>query len=115
MESFARNQSGYLAAVQQGRRGERQRKRSFRSKSVGTIDLDKIEEGLLARDHQVFVGAFDPKDLGFFTRQLFESATIRNASPSRDFRDWNEIEGWSNSIALSWGNSKNNYGIKNSI
>ena len=65
----------------------------------GPTDLLKIERGLLVRDHRVFFGAFDPKNLGFFSRQFFKSATIREASPVGDFRDWKEIESWTDGIA----------------
>lgn len=65
----------------------------------GPTDLLKIERGLLVKDHRVFFGAFDPENLGFFTRQFFKSRAIREASPAGDFRDWNDIEAWTNSIA----------------
>jgi menaquinone-dependent protoporphyrinogen oxidase len=70
-------------------------------KVSGPVDLDKIKNGLQVRDHRVFFGAFDPKDLGFFSRQFFKSATIRNATPIGDFRDWKEIEEWSSLIISS--------------
>ena len=65
----------------------------------GPTDLLKIERGLMVRDHRVFFGAFDPENLGFFTRQIFKSRAIREASPVGDYRDWNDIETWTNSIA----------------
>lgn len=64
----------------------------------GPVDLPKIERGLLVRNHRIFFGAFDPKNLGFFTRQFFKSATIREASPIGDFRDWKDIESWTDAI-----------------
>jgi menaquinone-dependent protoporphyrinogen oxidase len=70
-------------------------------KVSGPIDLDKLEKGLQARDHRIFFGAFDPKDLDFFSRQFFKSSTIRNATPIGDFRDWKEIEAWTERIAQS--------------
>ena len=65
----------------------------------GPTDLLNIERGLLVRDHHVFFGAFDPKNLGFFTRQIFKSDTIREASPVGDYRDWKAIESWTDGIA----------------
>lgn len=70
-------------------------------KVSGPIDLDKLEKGLWVRDHRIFFGAFDPKDLDFFSRQFFKSSTIRNAAPVGDFRDWREIGAWTKSIAQS--------------
>jgi menaquinone-dependent protoporphyrinogen oxidase len=70
----------------------------------GPVDLEKIEKGLShIMDHRVFFGAFDPKHLGFFSRQFFKSPTIRNAAPTGDFRDWKEIEGWCVKITSSLG------------
>jgi len=76
-------------------------------KVSGPLDLDKIEKGLQIRGHRIFFGAFDPKDLDFFSRQLFKSKTIRDATPIGDFRDWKEIESWSESIAQSLHGKKN--------
>jgi menaquinone-dependent protoporphyrinogen oxidase len=67
----------------------------------GPKELDELREKLRFRDHRIFFGAFDPKDLDFFSRQFFKSATIREATPIGDFRDWKEIEAWSNEIASS--------------
>lgn len=65
----------------------------------GPVDLDKIEKGLQVRGHRIFFGAFDPKDLGFFSRQFFKSAAVREATPTGDFRDWKEIAAWTATIA----------------
>lgn len=67
----------------------------------GPTDLLKIENGLFVKDHRIFFGVFDPKNLGFFSRQFFKYATIREASPVGDFRDWKEIETWTDGIASS--------------
>jgi menaquinone-dependent protoporphyrinogen oxidase len=64
----------------------------------GPTELAHLKEGLDVRDHRVFFGAFDTKDLGFFTQQLLRSSTIRDAIPTGDFRDWKEIEDWSDAI-----------------
>ncbi len=67
----------------------------------GPKELDELKEAIRFRDHRIFFGAFDPKDLDFFSRQFFKSASIREATPIGDFRDWKEIEAWSASIAQS--------------
>jgi menaquinone-dependent protoporphyrinogen oxidase len=67
----------------------------------GPKELDELREKLRFRDHRIFLGAFDPKDLDFFSRQFFKSNTIREATPIGDFRDWKEIEAWTEQIAGS--------------
>jgi len=67
----------------------------------GPKELDELKEELHYREHRIFFGAFDPKDLDFFSRQFFKSATIREATPIGDFRNWKEIETWANEIADS--------------
>ena len=64
----------------------------------GPIDFDKLKRGLQVIDHRIFYGAFEPKDLDFFSRQFFKSSAVRNTSPIGDFRDWREIEAWTESI-----------------
>jgi menaquinone-dependent protoporphyrinogen oxidase len=70
-------------------------------KVSGPKELDELREKLRFRDHRIFFGAFDPKDLDFFSRQFFKSNTIREATPIGDFRDWKEIEAWTDQIASS--------------
>jgi menaquinone-dependent protoporphyrinogen oxidase len=67
----------------------------------GPHDLEKIEKGLSVKEHRIFFGAFDPKDLDFFSRQFFKSKAVREATPIGDFRDWQEIAAWAASIAIS--------------
>jgi menaquinone-dependent protoporphyrinogen oxidase len=67
----------------------------------GPKELEELREKLRFRDHRIFFGSFDPKDLDFFTRQFFKSVAIREATPIGDFRDWKEIEEWSNQIVSS--------------
>lgn len=54
----------------------------------GPKELDELREKLRFRDHRIFFGAFDPKDLDFFSPQFFRSNTVREATPIGDFRDW---------------------------
>lgn len=67
----------------------------------GPVDLKDIQTGLKVVEHRVFFGAFDPQNLGLFTRQLFKSKTIRESTPTGDFRDWKEIEKWAGQIGAS--------------
>lgn len=67
----------------------------------GPVDLKDIEEGLNVVEHRVFFGAFNPENLGYFSRQIFKSKTVREASPAGDFRDWKEIERWAGQIGVS--------------
>ena len=67
----------------------------------GPKEIEELREKLRFRDHRIFFGTFDPKGLDFFSRQFFKSAAVREATPIGDFRDWKEIEAWSNQIASS--------------
>jgi len=53
------------------------------------------------RGHHVFFGALDPARLGLGHRFIFKMIGSRDATvlPEGDFRDWNDIESWSRSIA----------------
>ncbi len=62
--------------------------------------LDKQKrrlDAIGARDHRVFRGALDPKDLGFLERRIVKTAK----TPLGDFRDWSDVERWADSIADS--------------
>jgi menaquinone-dependent protoporphyrinogen oxidase len=72
----------------------------------GPFELEQLKKEIRVIDHRIFFGAFNPKDQGFFTRQLMKSVAIRDATPIGDFRDWSEIEGWVNRIAESLQNSR---------
>ena len=56
-------------------------------------------EGLGARDHHLFRGALDRKQLGVLERTAIKAAK----SPIGDFRDWSDIEAWADSIASGIG------------
>jgi menaquinone-dependent protoporphyrinogen oxidase len=65
----------------------------------GPFELQELKSELEhVRDHRVFFGSFDTNHMGFFTRQLMKSSTIREATPIGDFRDWNEIDNWTSAI-----------------
>ena len=53
------------------------------------------------RDHHVFFGAFDSARLGFTHRLIYKTPANRNDAlfPQGDFRNWQEIDAWANTIA----------------
>lgn len=51
-------------------------------------------DGLGARDHHLFRGALDRKELGLLERTAIKAAK----QPIGDFRDWSDIERWTDSI-----------------
>jgi len=59
--------------------------------------VDTLLEETGARGHHVFSGALDPNDLGAMSKLVTKIVH----APSGDFRDWDEITAWSESIAAS--------------
>jgi menaquinone-dependent protoporphyrinogen oxidase len=55
------------------------------------------------RDHHMFFGAFDSAKLGFIHRLIYKLPANRNDAlfPQGDFRNWQEIDAWANTIAES--------------
>ena len=51
-----------------------------------------------AREHRIFFGAFDPENLGYFSRRFFKTEMMRNASPAGDYRNWKEMVTWAKGI-----------------
>ena len=76
----------------------------------GPKELDELRALVKPRDHRVFFGALDPTRLtgtiGFGYKLARRSQAAREAMPEGDFRDWNEIEAWANSIADALGSPK---------
>lgn len=65
-------------------------------------EIPQLAEALNARDHHVFFGALerDRKPIGLAERfASLMPATVQEAMPFGDFRDWPEIEAWANGIA----------------
>jgi menaquinone-dependent protoporphyrinogen oxidase len=54
-----------------------------------------------ARDHHVFYGAFDPTKLSFTHRMVCSMPALKKLLVEGDFRDWNEIDRWAESISTS--------------
>lgn len=71
---------------------------------IDSVDTEKFSflakqrqrlDAVGARDHRVFRGALDPKELNFLERQAIKAAK----SELGDFRDWDEAERWADDIA----------------
>jgi menaquinone-dependent protoporphyrinogen oxidase len=59
------------------------------------VDVSEILAATKARDHQVFAGKIDRKNLSFPERAMLMA--VRGLEG--DFRDWAEIQGWASGIA----------------
>jgi menaquinone-dependent protoporphyrinogen oxidase len=78
--------------------------RNLRDVTVsGPKEADELMEAARARDHRVFFGALYGNKLGGATGFIFKlirrNKATRESMPDGDFRDWNEIEAWTNNIA----------------
>jgi menaquinone-dependent protoporphyrinogen oxidase len=62
--------------------------------AISTKQRETIE-AVYPRDHHLFRGAFDPKNLGFLERSALKAAK----QPPGDFRDWSDVLDWADSIA----------------
>lgn len=58
-----------------------------------------FKETLKPRGLQVFYGALNPAKLGFAERMFRSMPAGRALLPEGDFRDWQTIDGWAESIA----------------
>jgi len=69
----------------------------------GPKEIDELKEAAKPRDHHVFFGALDGDKLGgamgLTYRFMRRSKAIRESMPDGDYRDWKEIESWTNGIA----------------
>jgi menaquinone-dependent protoporphyrinogen oxidase len=64
-------------------------------------EFAEFNERIKPRDVQVFFGALDINRLGFFDRLVTKTPAARSANlfPVGDFRDWDAIEAWAETIA----------------
>jgi len=71
---------------------------------IDSVDTEKFSflakqrqrlDALGARDHRVFRGALDPKELNFLERSAIKAAK----SELGDFRDWDAVARWADDIA----------------
>jgi menaquinone-dependent protoporphyrinogen oxidase len=69
--------------------------------AAGPRELAEFQASIGPRDHRVFFGAYDPgsKPIGLIERITRLMPAARDALPTGDFRDWEEIDAWSRSIA----------------
>jgi menaquinone-dependent protoporphyrinogen oxidase len=67
------------------------------AKEEEALDVAGIRETTRARDHRVFAGKLDHRELG-----LAERAIVRVVrAPEGDFRPWDEIAAWARGIAAA--------------
>lgn len=62
-------------------------------------DIDEVREAVGARDHRIFFGVLRRDALGFKERMMVKAVR----APEGDFRNWDEIRSWAESIADSLG------------
>lgn len=62
-------------------------------------EFTTLKELLNPRGTRVFFGALDISKLGFFGRLTMKMPAARSEIPEGDFRDWQAIDAWANSIA----------------
>jgi len=69
----------------------------------GPKEIDELREASNTRDHKVFFGALDGDKLGgamgLTYRFMRRSKAVRESMPDGDYRDWKEIEAWTDGIA----------------
>lgn len=61
------------------------------------VQVDDLAELTKARDHRVFAGKVDRRQLGFGERMIVRAVRVAEG----DYRDWPEIEAWARSIAAT--------------
>ena len=62
-------------------------------------ELPELLAALAPREHMVFFGALDPKELSLAERAMRKLPAAREALPEGDFRDWDDIDSWARTIA----------------
>jgi menaquinone-dependent protoporphyrinogen oxidase len=63
------------------------------------VDVADLMEATKARGHRVFAGKLEKKRLSFGEKAI----VVAFRAAEGDFRDWDEIGGWSSEIAVSLG------------
>jgi menaquinone-dependent protoporphyrinogen oxidase len=71
----------------------------------GPREIGQVRAALRARDHRVFLGAYDPDapPIGPLEKATRLMPTASHAYPAGDWRDWHEIDRWAASIATALG------------
>ena len=71
----------------------------------GPKEIGELTEAVKPRDHHVFFGALYGDKIGgamgLTYRFMRRSKAVRDSMPDGDYRDWKEIESWTNGIAES--------------
>ena len=62
-------------------------------------EIAEFRGSVKPRDHRVFFGALDRSKLAFVHRAIAKLPAARTLLPDGDFRDWQDIEAWAESIA----------------
>jgi menaquinone-dependent protoporphyrinogen oxidase len=62
-------------------------------------EIAELRATISPRDHRVFFGALDPAKLGFRDRAIRILPAGRALLPEGDFRDWQDVNAWADSIA----------------
>jgi len=60
-------------------------------------ELAEFRETIRPRDHHLFFGALDHNKLSFPERMVIKAVR----APEGDFRDWNDVDAWTDSIVRS--------------
>jgi menaquinone-dependent protoporphyrinogen oxidase len=61
--------------------------------------LEELQERLGARDHRVFFGVSDHTNFDLRDRLIYAVPSGKKLLLDGDFRDWTEVEAWTNEIA----------------
>ena len=66
-------------------------------------EIAEFRQSIQPRDHRVFFGALDPGKLKFTHRLLLKLPANKDNAlfPVGDFRDWNDVDAWSQRIIQS--------------
>jgi menaquinone-dependent protoporphyrinogen oxidase len=64
-------------------------------------EIAEFQAAIQPREHHVFFGAFDHTKLNFTHRLIYAMPASKKLFTEGDFRDWDEIDGWAESIAAS--------------
>ncbi len=64
-------------------------------------EIDELSEILHPREHVVFFGALDSHDFSFTERLIHALPAGKKLLVEGDFRDWDEIDAWTESIAAA--------------
>lgn len=62
-------------------------------------EIAEFTESIHPRGEHVFFGALDPKKLTFAERVVRSMPAGRKLMPEGDFRDWDDVDDWSRTIA----------------